>query len=259
MSRGEKGRIDKLLVERGLIGSRERGRALIMAGKVMVNGARVDKPGSTVPIDAEIVIKEPPPYVGRGGIKLAGALDHFEIDVAGRVLLDIGSSTGGFTDCLLQRGASKVYAIDVGKGLIDWKLRNDPRVVLLEGRNIRYLEDGEVGDDADMAVIDVSFISLEKVIPRVSHLLKGSWGIVALIKPQFEVGKGQVGKGGIVRDPEKHTMVVERIQTFAEGLGMAVMGVCDSPIKGGKGNREFWIYLTGEPGCVSADANAHLS
>ncbi|MFQ5329493.1 MAG: TlyA family RNA methyltransferase [Thermodesulfobacteriota bacterium] len=259
MSRGEKGRIDKLLVDRGLIGTRERGKALIMAGKVMVNGARVDKPGAAVPIDAEIIVKEPPPYVGRGGIKLAGALDHFGIDVEGRVILDIGSSTGGFTDCLLQRGASKVYAIDVGKGLIDWKLRNDPRVVLLEGKNIRYLEAGEVGEDADMAVIDVSFISLEKVIPRVSQLLKGSWEIVALIKPQFEVGKGQVGKGGIVRDPAKHTMVVERIQAFAEASGMAVEGVCDSPIKGGKGNREFWIYLKGETGRVVADKSAHLS
>ncbi len=246
MSRGEKGRIDKLLVERGLIGSRERGRALIMAGKVMVNGARVDKPGATIPIDAEIIVKEPPPYVSRGGIKLAGALSHFEIDVEGKVVLDIGSSTGGFTDCLLQGGARKVYAVDVGRGLLDWKLRNDPRVVLLEGRNIRYLEAGEVSDDADMAVIDVSFISLEKVIPTVSQLLRGKWGILALIKPQFEVGKGQVGKGGIVRDPVKHTMVVERIRSFAEGMGMAVKGVCDSPIKGGKGNREFWIYLKGE-------------
>ncbi|MFQ5586409.1 MAG: TlyA family RNA methyltransferase [Thermodesulfobacteriota bacterium] len=243
MPKGERGRVDKLLVERGLVESRERGRALIMAGKVVVNGARVDKPGTAIPINAEITLKETPLYVSRGGIKLAGALSRFGIDVEGKVVIDVGSSTGGFTDCLLKGGAQRVYAVDVGKGLLDWKLRNDRRVVPLEGRNVRYLEHGEVGEQADMAVIDVSFISLEKVIPGVAELLKGEGRILPLITPQFDVGRGPGGMGGIVRDPEKHRMVMERIRVFAEGHGMAVEGLCESPIRGSKGNREFWIYL----------------
>jgi len=246
MSKGERGRIDKLLVERGLIESRERGRALIMAGKVIVDGAKVDKPGTNVPVDAEIILKESPPYVSRGGLKLAGALRHFGINTTGRVVIDVGSSTGGFTDCLLQGGAAKVYAVDVGRGLLDWKLRNDPRVVLLEGKNARYLEPREVGGGANMAVIDVSFISLEKVLPAIAACLTEGGPLLALIKPQFEVGKGEVGKGGIVREAEKHTMVMDRIGAFAEKHGMVVEGFCESPIKGGKGNREFWISLTVE-------------
>lgn len=231
------------MVERGLAESREKSQALIMAGKVEAGGLRIDKPGKEVDVESEITVKGPLPYVSRGGLKLEGALEGFKIDVAGLTAIDVGASTGGFTDCLLKRGAKKVYAIDVGKGLIDFSLRNDPRVILLEEKNIRHLDPSEIGEKADIITIDVSFISLEKVLPKARELVKEGGAVLALVKPQFEVGKGQVGKGGIVKDPEKHKEVVERISVFSKDLGFNAGGTMESPIKGTKGNREFWIYL----------------
>lgn len=214
-----------------------------MAGKVMIGSVVFDKPGKEVDAEAELTLKESLPFVGRGGVKLAGFLDETGIDVTGLVAMDVGASTGGFTDCLLKRGASRVFAIDVGKGLIDVSLRNDPRVVVLEEKNIRYMEPAEIGEQVDLAVIDVSFISLEKVLPAVKGFVKHGGLVLALIKPQFEVGKGQVGKGGIVRDPEKHKEVVERIEQFSVEIGFTVLHKGTSPILGAKGNREFWICL----------------
>ena len=236
-------RLDALLVERGLAQTRTKAQALIMAGSVLVDGVVADKPGKDVKADCVVAIKEPLPFVSRGGVKLAGALDSFNIDVIGAVVMDVGSSTGGFTDCLLKRGAAHVYAIDVGKGLIDVNLRADPRVTLLEGHNIRYMEASEIGRLVDAAVIDVSFISLEKVLPKVAGFVKSGGFIVALVKPQFEVGKGEVGKGGIVREAEKHRVVVERIMEFAKGLGLAAERSAESPITGAKGNKEFWALM----------------
>ena len=215
-----------------------------MAGLVEVNGVRVDKQGQLTPFSSEISLKEPyPPYVSRGGIKLEAALDRFSVDVNGRVLLDVGSSTGGFTDCLLKRGAQRVIAVDVGYGQLHWKLRQDPRVMVLERTNIRYLEPGQLREQIHGAVIDVAFISLRLVVPPVSELLLPDAFIIALIKPQFEVGKGQVGKGGVVRDPSLHQEVVEKLITFFESSGWVVKGHMESPLKGPKGNREFLVYL----------------
>jgi 23S rRNA (cytidine1920-2'-O)/16S rRNA (cytidine1409-2'-O)-methyltransferase len=230
-------------VDRGLAPTRQKAQALIMAGKVMSGSEVLDKPGREVDPEADITVKEPLPFVGRGGVKLAGFLDETGIDAAGLVAMDVGASTGGFTDCLLKRGALKVYAVDVGKGLIDVSLRNDPRVVVLEEKNIRYMEPSEIGEEVDLVVIDVSFISLEKVLPKVREFVKDGGLVLALIKPQFEVGKGQVGKGGIVRDPQQHRAVVERIVAFSEELGYTVRSTGTSPILGAKGNREFWICL----------------
>lgn len=242
----KKVRIDTLLTEKGLAESRHKAQALIMAGKVLVGGVTIDKPGREVDPESGITLKEETPFVSRGGVKLEGALEHFNADPAGLTVIDIGSSTGGFTDCLLKRGAKKVFAVDVGKGLIDYRLRNDPRVILLEGRNFRYLEFSEVGELADLAVIDVSFISLDKILPKTREFLKQGARVLALIKPQFEVGKGQVGKGGIVKDPELHREVIERITSFAEGLGFKSSGTVESQITGTKGNREFWALLVFE-------------
>lgn len=236
-------RLDALLVERGLALTRTKAQAMIMAANVMVDGELADKPGRDVKAGCVVTIKEGLPFVSRGGVKLAGALDSFILDVEGLVMMDVGSSTGGFTDCLLKRGALHVYAIDVGKGLIDVNLRGDSRVTLLEGRNIRYMEAASVGCFVDGAVIDVSFISLEKVLPRVIEFLKPGAFVLALVKPQFEVGKGEVGKGGIVKDPEKHRAVVERITGFATGIGLEPAGSVESPITGAKGNREFWTLF----------------
>ncbi len=237
-------RIDILLTERGLATSRSKAQALLMAGVVLVDGETIDKPGKMVDEGAEVLVKEKLPYVSRGGLKLEGALDEFHIDVTGLVALDVGSSTGGFTDCLLQHGASRVHAVDVGKGLMDWKLRQDVRVHLIEGKNIRELCEDELGERVDIAVMDVSFISLRKVLPVVARFLIPGGIILALVKPQFEAGKGEVGKGGVVRDAEKQRRVVEGIKGFALGMGLRVMGECPSPIKGAKGNREFWLYLS---------------
>jgi 23S rRNA (cytidine1920-2'-O)/16S rRNA (cytidine1409-2'-O)-methyltransferase len=240
----KKTRIDSLLTARGLVESRARAQALIMAGRVLVEGAVVDKAGRLVNSESLITLKEGPKYVSRGGIKLASFLDELEFDVEGRVALDVGASTGGFTDCLLQRGAARVIAVDVGKGILDYRLRNDPRVMLLEGRNIRYMEPSDLGGAVvDLAVIDVAFISLELVLPKVKELARADGRILALVKPQFEVGKGEVGKGGIVRDPAKHRAVVERIKGFAEELGLSAIAESESPITGAKGNKEFWLCL----------------
>jgi 23S rRNA (cytidine1920-2'-O)/16S rRNA (cytidine1409-2'-O)-methyltransferase len=237
-------RIDKLLVERSLAGSRERARALILAGRVVVDDRTVDKVGTRVTHDAEIRLRgEDIPFVSRGGLKLAGGLETFGLVVEGRVAIDVGASTGGFTDCLLQKGARKVFAVDVGYGQLAWSLREDPRVVNLERTNIRHLAAGQLDESPDLAVIDASFISLDKVLPPTLALLAEGSDIVALIKPQFEVGKGQVGKGGVVRDPDQHRAVVERIKALAERLGCDVEGLCESPITGPKGNREFLIHL----------------
>lgn len=239
-----KERLDKLMVDRGLTASRERARALILAGQVVVGEHAVDKAGTRVEVDAPIRVKgEDIPYVSRGGIKLAHALDVFAVSVAGRTAIDVGASTGGFTDCLLQRGAARVYAVDVGYGQLAWKLREDPRVVCMERTNIRQLTAGTLETIPNLAVIDASFISLDKVLPPTLALLTQDAEVVALIKPQFEVGRGQVGKGGVVRDPRQHDEVITRIRTEAEGLGCTVLGVTDSPLLGQKGNREFLIHL----------------
>jgi 23S rRNA (cytidine1920-2'-O)/16S rRNA (cytidine1409-2'-O)-methyltransferase len=243
--REKKVRLDQLLVQKDLAESREKARAMIMAGVVEVDHVRVDKPGHLVSSSAPVTVKEVyPPYVSRGGIKLKAALDQFGVDVRDKTILDVGSSTGGFTDCLLQSGAGRVIAVDVGYGQLHWKLRNDPRVTVLERTNIRYLEPGDIGETLDGAVIDVSFISLRLVVPAVSqHLGEGRF-IIALVKPQFEVGKGQVGKGGVVRDPELHERVLSELNRFFESLGWSVSGCIASPILGPKGNKEFLIYLT---------------
>ena len=238
-----KDRIDKLLVTRELVESREKAQALLMAGSVTVNGEVVTKAGALVKEDCSIELKDTLKYVSRGGLKLEGALDHFSIDVEGLTAMDIGSSTGGFTDCLLQRGVKKVFCIDVGKGILHYRLRSDERITLLEETNIRHLKYDEIGEKVDIIVIDVSFISLEKVLPKAKEFLKDGGKLIALIKPQFEVGKGEVGKGGIVRDEKKHAEVKSKITEFAEELGFKVESIIDSPIQGTKGNREFLGYL----------------
>lgn len=243
----EKERIDKLMVQRQLAGSRERARALIMAGRVLVNEQVVDKVGTRVDAATEIRLKgDDIPYVSRGGLKLAEALQTFTLDVAGRTAIDVGASTGGFTDCLLQKGAARVFAVDVGYGQLAWQLREDDRVVNLERTNIRTLQPEQLDVRPDVAVIDASFISLDKVLPPTLKLLQPGSDVIALIKPQFEVGKGLVGKGGVVRDPELHEQVVARIKDLASELGCRVLGLCESPILGPKGNREFLIHLRTE-------------
>ena len=233
-----------MLVERGLVASREEGRSRILAGEVLVDDQPLAKAGSLVDSNALIRMKgKSLPYVSRGGVKLEKALQEFSIEVGDKVVLDVGASTGGFSDCLLAHGARRVYAVDVGYGQLDWKLRNDPRVVVLEKRNIRYLEGEELSDPPQIATIDVSFISLRLVLPRVQKLLTPYGEIVALIKPQFEVGKGKVGKGGVVRSGEEHRRVIEEIKEAAVALKLEVRGVTESPLLGPKGNREFFIYL----------------
>ncbi len=237
-------RLDKVLVDRGLVASRQRAQALIMEGKVWIAGRRMEKSGTTVDSQAAIEIRGGDcPYVSRGGIKLEKAIDHWKIEVKGKTFLDVGASTGGFTDCLLQRGAAKVYAVDVGYGQLAWSLRCDKRVVIRERSNIRYFSKEQFDEEPEIAVIDVSFISLKYVIPKVVSLISEEGEIVALIKPQFEVGKGQVGKGGVVRDSRIHTEVVKEIASYVLGLGLLVVGVVESPLLGPKGNREFFIYI----------------
>jgi 23S rRNA (cytidine1920-2'-O)/16S rRNA (cytidine1409-2'-O)-methyltransferase len=240
----EKQRLDTLMVERGLAPSLEKARALIMAGQVVVGDHAVDKSGQQVARDAAVRIKgDPLPYVSRGGLKLKKALDAFGVDVTGLVAIDVGSSTGGFTDCLLQAGAVKVFAVDVGYGQLAWKLQQDSRVVGMERTNIRSLTPDQLDDEPALAVIDASFIPLARVLPATVALLKPGGRIIALIKPQFEVGKGEVGRGGIVRDPAAHERVIEDVRSTALDLGLTVSGVCESPITGADGNREFLILL----------------
>jgi 23S rRNA (cytidine1920-2'-O)/16S rRNA (cytidine1409-2'-O)-methyltransferase len=236
-------RLDKALFEKGLVESREKAKALILQGSVLVNGLSVDKAGAQVTSDDVLTLEDKMPYVSRGGLKLEHALKEFNIDVTRKIAMDAGASTGGFTDCLLQNNAEKVYAVDVGYGQFSWKLRNDKRVVLIEKTNIRYLEHNLVPDKIDIAVIDVSFISLTKVIPKVLEFLKTPGEIVALIKPQFEVGKKDVGKGGVVKDESKRLETVEKIKTASEQMGLTAAGTTTSPIKGPKGNIEYLIYL----------------
>jgi 23S rRNA (cytidine1920-2'-O)/16S rRNA (cytidine1409-2'-O)-methyltransferase len=254
-----KERLDKILVSKGLVKSRETAKALIMEGKVFVDGEKVTKAGAMLPVTSNIYVKEPElPYVSRGGLKIEAALDFFTIEVKAKVIMDVGSSTGGFTDCLLKRGAVKIYCVDVGYGQLSWSLRKDPRVIPMERTNIRYLDKriesreskfmGQEFSDLikgkiDMAVIDVSFISLTKVVPAVLKFLKDEAEILALVKPQFEVGKGEVGKGGIVKDEEKRIHAVQSVQRDLENLGLITVGVFQSPISGQKGNIEYFLYM----------------
>ena len=234
-------RLDRLLVERGLAESREKAQALIMAGEVLLNGQKAAKPGQAVAADAAIEVLARPPYVSRGGIKLAAALRHFSIEVGGKICLDIGASTGGFTDALLQAGAARVHAVDVGSGQLAWRLRTDPRVVLHEGLNARELGLADLGERVELVVCDVSFISVTLILPAAVPLLQPGGQMVILIKPQFEVGKGQVGKGGIVREPELHQAACERVAGAARQFGFAT-AIMDSPILGAEGNKEFLLY-----------------
>lgn len=237
----EKQRLDVLVVERGLAESRDKAQALILAGQIVVNGQKNSKPGHSVAADAHIELLDRMPYVSRGGFKLAAALDHFSIDVNGWTCIDIGASTGGFTDCLLQRGAKTVLAIDVGHGQLDWKLRNDPRVIVKEGVNARYLDPRDFPVKFDLAVCDASFISATMLIPAIVPLLAALRRLIVLIKPQFEVGRASVGKGGIVRDAELHEFACDRVRNAvqAQGLNSAII---PSPILGAEGNREFLLY-----------------
>lgn len=239
-----KERIDKLLVKKGIIQSREGAKALILEGKVMVEGRVIWKPNALMNKEISIQLRgEKSPYVSRGGEKLEGALKSFQIDPRGMVVMDVGASTGGFTDCILQKGAKRVYAVDVGYGLLAWKLQKDLRVVNLQRRNIRYLKKEEVPEEVDLILIDTSFISMEKFLAHLLEFLKEGGSILGLIKPQFEVGKGEVGKGGVVRDSSLHQKVIDRISNFSQRLGLEVLGVTESPLRGPKGNKEFFIYL----------------
>jgi 23S rRNA (cytidine1920-2'-O)/16S rRNA (cytidine1409-2'-O)-methyltransferase len=240
----KRARIDKLLVDRGLVGSRERARRLVMSGDVWVTSQRVDKPGTLVPVEAEVEVRGADlPFVSRGGLKLDAALAHWQIEVAGLTAVDVGASTGGFTDCLLQRGARRVSAIDVGYGQFAWTLRNDPRVDLFERTNIRAFDPHRLAALADLAVVDVSFISLRLVLPVVIELVHRGGILLPLVKPQFEVGKGGVGKRGVVRDPEHRQEAVATIQGVAEELALECRGTFASPVLGPNGNQEFFLYL----------------
>jgi 23S rRNA (cytidine1920-2'-O)/16S rRNA (cytidine1409-2'-O)-methyltransferase len=241
----DKERLDVLLVERGLASSRNRAQRLIRAGEVLVNERVFDKPGMTVPTDADIRVRERLPYVSRGGLKLEAALEAFDIDVTGTLAADVGASTGGFVDCLLQRGAARVYAIDVGYGQLAWALRQDERVVVMERTNARYLQ--QLPEAIDLVTIDVSFISLRLILPRAVRWLRPGGSIIALIKPQFEAGPDDVGRGGIVRDPAVHRRVLSNVLGFAEQIGLRSAGLIPSPITGAEGNVEFLAWLTTAP------------
>ena len=236
-------RIDQLLVDRGLAESRQKAQALVMAGQVLADEQKIDKPGRRVAAEAEIrLLGETPRYVSRGGLKIEAALERFGVDVQGKRALDVGSSTGGFTDCLLQRGATHVTAVDVGTNQLDWRLRNDPRVDAREHVNARYLSAEDFPEPYDFVSMDVSFISATLVLPALAELLAPGAEIVVLAKPQFEVGRGEVGKGGVVRDPELHHATVEKVRAAIEALGFQRIETMDSPILGAEGNREFLIH-----------------
>jgi 23S rRNA (cytidine1920-2'-O)/16S rRNA (cytidine1409-2'-O)-methyltransferase len=244
MASTPRSRLDVRLVDEGLAASRERARALILAGRVKVGGAVVSKAGTSVPAGAPVEVVEPDfPWVGRGGVKLAHALDTFRIDVAGREALDVGASTGGFTDVMLQRGARRVVALDVGHGQLDWRLREDPRVVVLEHRNARQLDRGWLPAPVDIVTIDVSFISLRLILPVLPPVLAPGADIVALVKPQFEAGRGEVGRGGLVKDPAVHEAVLARVTASAASCGLTRIAMTPSPITGAAGNQEFLIHL----------------
>jgi len=237
----DKVRLDLLLVQRGLAASRSQAQSLVLAGQVRVDGQTALKPGAQVPANAHLEVREPLPYVSRGGFKLAAALDAFAVKVAGVVCADVGASTGGFTDCLLQRGAARVYAIDVGYGQLAWKLRQDERVVVMERTNARYLE--SLPEPVGLVTIDVSFISLSLLLPTVVRWLTSEGEVIPLVKPQFEAGREQVGKGGVVRDPAVHRQVLEKVAGYATACGLAVQGLIRSPITGPAGNVEFLMHL----------------
>jgi len=237
-------RIDQLLVARNLAESREKAQALLLAGQVLVDGQKVTKAGAPVDETASIEVLARMPWVSRGGYKMLGALEHWGIDVTGRVCVDVGSSTGGFTDCLLQHGAARVHCVDVGAGQLHWKLRTDPRVVVHEGVNARYLEPSVIGEPVSLAVCDVSFISVTLILPVLPPLLLPDGEIVVLVKPQFEVGRDQVGRGGIVRDPALHEAVCRRAEDAARMLGFQT-SLMESPLPGAEGNKEFLLYGTG--------------
>jgi 23S rRNA (cytidine1920-2'-O)/16S rRNA (cytidine1409-2'-O)-methyltransferase len=239
-----KTRLDELLVDRGLAPSRSQAQALILAGRVLVAGAVVSKAGAQVPAEAEVAIKAPTSqYVSRGGEKLAAALSHFKVAPAGKIALDAGASTGGFTHVLLTFGVQKVYAVDVGYGQLDASLRRDPRVVVLERRNLRVLPRDDVPEAVDLATLDLSFISLTIILPKILEFLKPRGELLALVKPQFEVGKGKVGKGGVVRDPKLQQEAVAKVARAAAALGFQVSPAFASPLKGPKGNQEYFLYL----------------
>jgi 23S rRNA (cytidine1920-2'-O)/16S rRNA (cytidine1409-2'-O)-methyltransferase len=251
-------RLDTLLVERGLAASRERAQALILAGQVMIDGEAASKASMLVAAGATIALRQPDhPYVGRGGVKLAHALDAFGIPVEGRQALDIGASTGGFTDVLLRRGAVRVIAYDVGHGQLDWRLRNDPRVVVVEGRNARSLAPADLPGPADVVTIDVSFISLDKILPRLAAVLRPGADLVALVKPQFEAGRAEVGKRGLVRDPAVHARVIARVTEAAAEAGLVRVGMTPSPITGMTGNQEYFLHLKAARDIEPAERGAH--
>ncbi|MCX7843967.1 MAG: TlyA family RNA methyltransferase [Candidatus Bipolaricaulota bacterium] len=246
--RAGKARLDLLLVERGLAPSRAKAQALILAGRVRVNGAPAGKPGALVDRTAHLEVLAPPKYVSRGGEKLEAALQAFRLDPRGKVCLDIGASTGGFTDCLLQHGAARVYAVDVGRGQLHWKLRQDPRVVVKEGLNARFLRFEDVGEPVDLATLDVSFISLRLILPRLRGLVRAEGDVVPLVKPQFEAGRAQVRRG-VVRDPQVHRKVLEELARFVrEELGWSVVNALASPLLGPEGNREFFLHVVPRAG-----------
>jgi 23S rRNA (cytidine1920-2'-O)/16S rRNA (cytidine1409-2'-O)-methyltransferase len=240
---GKRERLDLLLVHRQLVGSREDGRRRILAGEVLVNEHPATKAGVLIDVSARVRLKSTSPYVSRGGLKLEKALDEFAIPVQNKIALDIGASTGGFTDCLLAHGAAQVFAVDVGYGQLAWRLRKDCRVVIFERTNIRYFDSNRLPRLAELATVDVSFISLKLVLPQLKTLLIATSDVVGLIKPQFEVGKGKVGKGGVVRSHEAHLGVIEDVKATAIGFGYTVLGVIESPLVGPKGNKEFLIHL----------------
>jgi 23S rRNA (cytidine1920-2'-O)/16S rRNA (cytidine1409-2'-O)-methyltransferase len=239
----KKSRLDQLLVGRGLFPSREQARRAILAGEVSIATRVVDKPSELLDDETAVAIKPTRKYVGRGALKLESGLEHFNIDLQGKIALDIGASTGGFTDSMLQRGAKKIYAVDVGYGQLDWKLRNDPRVVVLEKINARFLTHDQVQELVDICVIDVSFISLTRILPNAVALLKPDGVILALIKPQFELQRSEVGKGGIVRDPRLHQKAQDKIVAFVSDLGHVVDGIAPAAIKGADGNQEFFACI----------------
>lgn len=251
-SRPRRERLDRLLVERGLAKSRERAQALVLAGVVRIDGRPAGKPGSTISAESQVTLQEPDhPFVGRGGVKLEGALGRLGIEVGDRIALDIGASTGGFTDCLLRRGARRVIALDVGTGQLDWGLRNDPRVVVLEGLNARHLAPADLPAPVEIVVIDVSFISLRLILPRLPPIVSPGADVLALVKPQFEVGRREVGRGGVVRESRLHLKALQSVANAGEAAGFRVRGGCASPITGAEGNREFFLHLTlaaGDPG-----------
>lgn len=257
-----KQRLDKLLVERGFAPTRTRAQAMILAGQVLIDEQRADKAGQLIDEQAAIRIKgEPQRYVSRGGLKLEAALQYFKIDPANKTCIDIGASTGGFTDCLIQHGAARVWAVEVGHNQLAWEMRQNPQVVVLEGVNARYMKPDDFPTQFDLATVDVSFISLTKVLPAVAAIMKSDAHVIALIKPQFEVGKGEVGRSGVVTDMLKQHRVVEEIAAFAASIGLRPVDLVESPILGGEGNREFLIHLrrTAEIGPVTQEMTCRIA